>query len=107
MKKDKEVIQKFENELQILKKLDHIHLVKVFASYTDLKYVAMIMKPVAEMDLKQYLQTCGNSLIGAKRTLFRTYYGCLANALAYLHDSNIRHKDIKPNNILINRDDSK
>jgi serine/threonine protein kinase len=31
----------------------------------------------------------------------RTYFGCLTAALAYLHDQNIRHKDIKPQNILI------
>jgi hypothetical protein len=31
----------------------------------------------------------------------RTYFGCLTTALAYLHDQNIRHKDIKPQNILI------
>jgi serine/threonine protein kinase len=31
----------------------------------------------------------------------RTYFGCLTAALAYLHNQNIRHKDIKPQNILI------
>jgi serine/threonine protein kinase len=31
----------------------------------------------------------------------RTYFTCLTAALAYLYDQNIRHKDIKPQNILI------
>jgi serine/threonine protein kinase len=105
--KDKEVIARFENEVQILKKLDHVHLVKVFASYTDLNYVAIIMKPVAQMDLKHFLRSSEmqQTLRGAGRSRFRTYYGCLASAISYLHDNKIRHKDIKPSNILLKNDD--
>jgi serine/threonine protein kinase len=105
LKKDKEIIKKFENELQILKKLDHVHLIKVFASYTDRRFVAIIMKPVASMDLSYYLQARGNSISGEERIRFKTYYGCLANAVAYLHENNIRHKDIKPGNILLKGED--
>ena len=102
MHKDKVILKRFENELQILKKLEHHHLVKVFASYTDRKYVAIIMKPVADLDLKEYLKS---PLPIAKRSLFRTYYGCIASAVAFLHESKIRHKDIKPSNILLKGDD--
>lgn len=31
----------------------------------------------------------------------RGYFVCLAQALSYIHESNVRHKDIKPENILI------
>jgi len=30
--------------------------------------------------------------------------GCLISAIAYLHDQKIRHKDLKPSNILLSRD---
>jgi serine/threonine protein kinase len=32
-------------------------------------------------------------------------YGCLANAVQYFHNNNIRHKDLKPQNILLHRND--
>ncbi|CAG8983807.1 hypothetical protein HYALB_00006773, partial [Hymenoscyphus albidus] len=102
----KRILKEFENELQILRKLDHTHLVKVFASYTDKKYLAILMKPIADQDLKRYLLDYGGKpLIGSERERFRTYYGCLTSAVAYLHENNIRHKDIKPNNIVLKRDE--
>ena len=39
-----------------------------------------------------------------KLDLLRRYFVCLSQALSYLHESDVRHKDIKPENILI--DDS-
>lgn len=34
-RKDKTVLKDFENELQILKRLSHIHIVQYIGSYTD------------------------------------------------------------------------
>jgi serine/threonine protein kinase len=39
------------------------------------------------------------------RDRLNSVYGCLANAIRYLHDNNVRHKDIKPRNILLDRND--
>jgi len=36
-----------------------------------------------------------------KKSLLRGYFGCLASALRYLHERQIRHRDIKPPNILV------
>ncbi|XTI94105.1 hypothetical protein V2W45_1321650 [Cenococcum geophilum] len=89
-------VRAFISEVEILKRLKHQHIVEFVGSYTDPKYFAIVMSPVAEMDLAKYL-----SIAGPDYSTLRTYFGCLTAALKYLHDNFIRHKDIKPQNILV------
>ena len=86
-------------EIEVMKKLKHHHIVEYMGSYTDPKYLSVIMYPVAEMDLSAYLKTAENQQYPEIRTLF----GCLATGLQFLHDSQVRHKDIKPGNILVDK----
>lgn len=103
--RDKEVLLDFERELGTLKKLSHHrHIVQLIGSYTDPRYVGLIMSPVAECDLKEFLNSCGpdgKSNPQSRRSLMRSFFGCLTSALSYLHDNTIRHKDIKPQNVLV------
>ncbi|KAH0536387.1 hypothetical protein FGG08_006737 [Glutinoglossum americanum] len=94
-----EVTKAYERELQILKRLSHRHTVKLIGSYTDSSYFGLIMSPVADCHMGEFLAM---SLMSSdKRSLLRSFFGCLATGLSYLHDSQIRHKDIKPSNILV------
>jgi serine/threonine protein kinase len=95
--KSRNLIGDFIREVHLLKHMKHRHVVELTGSYTDPTYFAIIMSPVADMDFSKYLETCQKDSF---HTL-RTYFGCLATALQYLHSNNIRHKDIKPQNILI------
>jgi hypothetical protein len=94
-----EAMKKFVEEIEILKRLRHQHVVEFVGSYTDPKYMGLIMSPIAEMDLQTYLRSADPS----KHRELRTFFGCLARALEFLHQQNVRHKDIKPHNILVNR----
>lgn len=68
-------------------------------SYTDPKYFALLTSPVADYDLASYMAEAVNSV--DKQSLLRTFFGCLYNGLQYLHQSQIRHRDVKPQNILV------
>lgn len=92
-----ESIKQFVAEIEVLKRLNHRHVVEFVGSYTDPKYMGLIMSPVADMDLAAYLAHADSS----KYAEMRTFFGCLAKALEFLHEQNIRHKDIKPGNILV------
>lgn len=89
------ILASFEKELQALKRLRHHHLVVYVGSYTDPTGTSLMMLPVAECDLSTWLQQQPD--IAA----IRRFFGCLASALAFLHRQKIRHKDIKPSNILV------
>ncbi|RYN24847.1 hypothetical protein AA0113_g6900 [Alternaria arborescens] len=101
-RQDRDLLRDFENELQVLKKLSHQHIVRLIGSYTDPRYVGVLMDPVADCNLKVLLNA--HPLSSDTRSLVRTFYGCLASAVLYLHENKLRHKDIKPEvgNILKN-----
>ena len=97
---DQKILRNFESELTNLKRLSHEHLVKVVGSYTDQRSVAFLMEPVADMNLLTFLENFDRNREGWSPSL-RSYFGCLANAVAYLHTQRIRHRDLKPANILV------
>jgi len=93
----KEDIKQFIAEIEILKCLKHRHVVEFVGIYTDAKYIGLIMTPVADGYLSSYLASATPSTYPELRTIF----GCLAAALEFLHEHNVRHKDIKPQNTLV------
>ncbi|KAL1639405.1 hypothetical protein SLS58_007986 [Diplodia intermedia] len=98
-------------EIEIAVKLRHYHLVEVIMTYEETPgnrwetlTFGMIMNPVAQCTLQQFLDAMEDSTHMGQRAYLENWFGCLASGLAFLHLHRIRHKDIKPANILV-RDD--
>jgi hypothetical protein len=99
--REEEVKSELFNEIELLRRLKHRHLVELIGSYTDARYIGILTFPVADLDLATFLE---QELQAEQRVNLRTFYGCLANALAYLHGNKVKHRDIKPSNILVKDD---
>jgi hypothetical protein len=99
--KDQEaMLRLFMQEWKILRRINHRHIVNLIASYTDKTSFALIMSPVAKESLKTMLDR-ERDLGDDDWLVLRQSFGCLTAALVYLHDKKVRHKDIKPGNILV------
>ncbi len=92
-------LPQLEAEIATLKKVRHRHIVEVVGSYTDPHYANIIMTPVADCDLAAFLKNATGD--PDARSFIPSFFGCLATALHSLHGEKIRHKDIKPQNVLV------
>ncbi|KAJ4305033.1 hypothetical protein N0V90_000562 [Kalmusia sp. IMI 367209] len=119
-----EAKRNFRNEVRIMRRLaTHHHIVKLHTTYLARRELALIVSPVADDgDLASFLQesrdhvydrasltttmapfvSYDDKLVAMNNTL-KQAFGCLAAGLAFMHQQTIRHKDIKPQNILIHK----
>jgi len=92
----KVVIKNFEKEVGAMRQLEHPNIVEFMGAFEDAENVHLLMEYADGGDLKQKIQR-GPLEEGV---IIRVLYQLL-QAVAYIHERNIVHKDIKPDNILL------
>lgn len=109
----------FKNEVALIRRLSgHHHFVRVYTTYMAKLEFGIILEPVADGgDLSQYLRiyhdlrdgthesnsTASSSELLSMRSVMERAFGCLTNGLCFMHAKKVRHKDIKPQNILVHQ----
>ncbi|KAI9779692.1 MAG: hypothetical protein M1839_007190 [Geoglossum umbratile] len=95
-----DVIRALRNEIDNLRKLDqHDHIIELVSTYTRGAELGLLLQPVADCNLREFLTRLSDR--HGREWLLNRMYGCLSVALAFLHVNGIRHKDVKPENILV------
>ncbi len=88
---------KLNKEVRILKQIDHVHVVRLVTSYEFSDNYAIILDPLADGNLEDYLSASAPESTEKIPRWFR----CLLSGVSFAHDQGVRHRDIKPQNILV------
>ncbi|KAI5692302.1 hypothetical protein M8J76_001897 [Diaphorina citri] len=98
----RDYMEKFApREIDILLKVSHPNIIGVHRMVKAGTYLYMIMDYAEKKDLEHYISKACNENIHENQA--RIWIRQIANALEYLHEVGIVHRDIKCENILISR----
>lgn len=87
-------------EISLLKELRHPNIVRLFdVVHTDRKLTLVF--EYLDQDLKKYLDVCEG---GLDPTILKSFLFQLITGVAYCHHHRVLHRDLKPQNLLINRE---
>ncbi|KAK3693861.1 hypothetical protein B0T22DRAFT_53805 [Podospora appendiculata] len=90
--------QKVENEMKIMQKVTHPNIVRYVEHLDwDKRLLIIIMEYIAGGDLGKLISETGPLSESDTKTIAKQ----LLDALGYLHNMNITHRDVKPDNILV------
>lgn len=93
-------IERFRREAEVLRQLQHPHIVRYYETVEDRQAVFILLDFVEGITLQTHLYQLGRPLT-VKEAL--QFVRPLCAALSYAHGENIIHRDIKPGNILISQ----
>lgn len=95
-----EIIQRFQQERQILARLEHPNIARLLdGGVTEDGWHYIVMEYIAGVPITQY---CGSNLLSieARLQLFRA----VCEAVQFAHQNLVIHRDLKPGNILVTAD---
>jgi serine/threonine protein kinase len=97
---DEGIFERFEQEARLLGSLSHPHVVRLEEILFDPELIYLILEYCSQGDLFSHIVAEGMFAEHRARLIFRQ----IAEALNYIHSKDIAHRDIKPDNILIDRE---
>ncbi|CAK78353.1 unnamed protein product (macronuclear) [Paramecium tetraurelia] len=96
---DKERIglEQIQRELEILSRLDHPNIIRVYEEYEDLNHFYFVMEYCKGGELLQYILKHGAQSERMTQVIMRQLF----SAVGYLHERGIIHRDLKPENLMM------
>lgn len=98
--KDPQFVERFRREAKAIAKLEHLHILPLFAYGEDdgVAYLAMRYLPAGT--LSNHIKQKGQMPLDEAARLLSQ----IASALDHAHANGVLHRDIKPSNVLIDKD---
>ena len=91
--------QRFEIEARLLASLRHPRVVRIVDHFSDASGQFLVMDLVAGMDLGALLKERGEPGLPVQHAIEYVRQAC--EALQYVHDQQIVHRDVKPQNMIL------
>ena len=87
-------------EISLLKELQHQNIVRLYDVVHTERKLTLVFEYL-DQDLKKYLDVCHG---GLELPVMRSFLYQLIRGVAYCHQHRVLHRDLKPQNLLINRE---
>lgn len=97
---DTELVQRFLREARTQGKLDHPHIIKVYEVHNEAGLTFFTMPFVGGLSLRKHLEDEPQPPFAK----VNRYLSQAAEALSYAHRRGVIHRDVKPDNMLIDED---
>jgi serine/threonine protein kinase len=97
---DRETIERFSNELKLARKIGHRNVGRMYELLEDEGTHFITMEYVAGEDLKSFIRRSRQLTVGTAIAIAKQ----VAEGLAEAHRLGVVHRDLKPGNIMIDKD---
>mmetsp|Transcript_7523 Transcript_7523/g.22884 ORF Transcript_7523/g.22884 Transcript_7523/m.22884 type:complete len:290 (+) Transcript_7523:222-1091(+) len=87
-------------EISLLKELQHPNIVRLYDVVHTERKLTLVFEYL-DQDLKKYLDVCED---GLEVPILKSFLYQLLNGVAFCHTHRVLHRDLKPQNLLINRE---
>ncbi len=101
--RDTTIVSRFRTEAQIMKRLDHPNLVKLYDFIEDSNCLVLVMEYVNGGTLDNFI---GKKVGPIPYEKAIPLFGQMLDAVSEVHKHGILHRDIKPSNIILTKDDT-
>ena len=98
LNKNVKYINRFYKEIEILEKADNINIINIITNIENKDYIFIIMEFCEKGDLRKFLKKRPLKEQHVKKLMIQ-----LVNGMQYMYNNNIYHRDLKPQNILIDK----
>jgi len=99
--KAKTPFERVREEFQVLKRLDHPHVVRIFEDFEDDQSFYLVMEPARGGDLQDAVRNPSTQDPRQWELFCAKVMQHTLSAVAYCHSRGVIHKDLKPENVMM------